>query len=86
MNFELLKVRATSFLYEAGALVLVGVLGVLSSPEFAAVIMKHFGDTVMGSMILLVVMGIVKHVRNVVVLGKRRELAAQGESDQFYLI
>jgi len=87
MDFELIKVRVTAFIYEAGTLICLGILGVLGSPEFAALIDTHFGDTVWAGIIALVVTGIVKHARNAMVLGNAKKLAGRGDTSRpFHLI
>lgn len=87
MDMELLKVRVTAFIYEAGTLIVAGVIGVLASPEFSELISTHFGDTIFGTLVLLVVTGIVKHFRNTVVLGNAQRVGARGgTSAPFHLI
>ncbi len=68
MNSNLIKARLIAFFYEAGTLIVLGVLGVLSSPEFAQAVTNHFGESVGGSLILLAVSAGVKHVRNMLVM------------------
>lgn len=65
---DLLQIRWKSFLYESLSLVLTAVVGVLVSPEFQALVTAHFGESVVGGVILLVVTGVVKHLRNKKVL------------------
>ncbi len=64
MNRELIDLRIKSFMWEAASLLGTALATVLLSPEFRELIMTHFGQGVMGSVIVLVVIGIVKHVRN----------------------
>jgi hypothetical protein len=68
MNIDLFKTRAIAFAYEAGSLVAFAIISALSSPEFSALITEHFGETVYGGLILLVLNGIIKHIRNVMVV------------------
>lgn len=70
MQYELLKARLVAFLYEAGTLVVLAICGALVSPEFSAAVTTHFGDGITGSLILLSVSGVVKHVRNMKVLAE----------------
>ena len=70
MNKELIAIRLKSFGYELATLVVLGILGVLSSSEFSTLVTTHFGDTATASLILLVTSGIVKHVRNLDALKK----------------
>ena len=65
MNKELIALRVKSFLFELGSLVGVGLVGVFLSPEFQALVTTHAGTGVVGSLIVLVVTGLVKHVRNI---------------------
>ncbi len=85
MDMELLKVRAISFAYEAGSMFLIVFIGVLGSPEFSSIITANFGDTIYGGLILLVVSGIVKHLRNLVVIEKI-SLGGVKEGGSFTLI
>lgn len=67
-DIELLKVRALSFLYEAAGMILFTVTGVLASGEFSQLVFSHFGETLTASTIMLAVLGIVKHLRNLALL------------------
>lgn len=68
MNTDLIKARLVSFAYEAGTLIASSVLGVFVSPDFAALVQAHFGVGMTTSLILLIVTGAVKHLRNLKVL------------------
>jgi len=85
MDIELLRVRAISFMYEVGSMLLIVLVGVLGSEEFSNIITNNFGDTIYGGLILLIVSGIVKHLRNTMVI-KQIELGGAGEVKSFTLI
>lgn len=70
MDINLLKVRMVAFIYELVALITTVVLGVLSSDVFAQLVNEHFGQTVTGSLILLITNGVVKHMRNIKVVNE----------------
>jgi len=70
MNYELLKARAISFSWSVLSLVGTTLVAMLVSPEFVALVTQHFGEGVTGSLILMAVTELVKHFRNVRVLGK----------------
>lgn len=87
MNFELVKVRIISFLYQAGGLVLIAALGSLISPEFRDVISSHLGSGTLGTFGLLAFDAIVKQLRNMYVLNKTPgDLGAIGSTRQVTLI
>lgn len=86
MNYELLKLRAVAFGYEAASLFLSVFVAVLASPDFAALVTTHFGDTVLGGVLLLVLTGLVKHLRNLDVIKKAEVGGDNNESQPFYLI
>ena len=83
MNTNLLKIRVTSFAYEAGSLIAVALLGVLVSSDFQQLITAHFGDTFLTSAALLVITGVVKHLRNLQTLKK---FGAASVENRGYLI
>lgn len=74
---DLLQVRIKAFGLELLSVALSGVLGYLASPDFAGLVNAHFGESAIGALLLLVVTGIVKHIRNKRVLKK---LGARGDS------
>lgn len=78
MNTDLIIVRIKGFVYELVAMVLTGVgawlLDFFGSDVFRALVTEHFGATAIGGLILLAVSGIVKHVRNLRVLGGWKKL------------
>lgn len=65
INLDLLAVRIKAFLFEAGSLCAVVLAGVLVSPEFQAIVTAHFGNGLVTSLIVLLLAGLAKHVRNV---------------------
>ena len=69
-NFELLKVRVLAFLFEAFSLLLTTIAGVLISEEFRALVIEHFGVGLTGSVVLLLVSGLAKHLHNIQVIRK----------------
>lgn len=87
MDVNLIKARVAAFAWEAFSLILVAVTGVLSSDEFRALITEYTGETVFGSLALLVLAGIVKHLRNLSVLKKYERVGgASSEYDKPVLI
>lgn len=68
MQYPLIQARLVAFAYEAGTIIVLALCTALVSPEFAAAVTSNFGDGVTGSLILLVVSGVVKHVRNLNVI------------------
>lgn len=73
MNFELIYIRVKAFAAEAGAMVAFGVLGVMSSPEFANLLTTHFGAVWGGGIGLLVLNAVVKHLLNLKALSAYQE-------------
>ena len=67
---KLLEVRVKGFAYDLVGYAVAGVLAFLTSPTFANVVSEHFGGTVFASIILAVVVGGVKHLRNLQVIKK----------------
>lgn len=87
MNYDtiaLLVARARAFMYEllsAIALLIVSVLlDFFGSEAFKELITKHFGDTTLGVLLLMLVSAVVKHIRNVKVLGDWKRLGMLGDS------
>lgn len=64
MTYELIKVRIISFGWECLSFFGTALIAALASPEFSAIITAHFGETILGSLVLLAVSGLVKHLRN----------------------
>lgn len=85
MDTHLLKTRLISFGYEFGTLIAAAITGVLLSPEFAQLVQAHFTEGTVASVILLVVTGTVKHIRNKYQLGKAIKLGG-GEEHPVTLI
>lgn len=61
---ELVKIRVLSFLYNLCTAIIGVLLVYLMSPEFSALVHEHFG-AVIGSIVMLVIPEVVKHIRNV---------------------
>jgi hypothetical protein len=79
MNIDLITIRLKAFLTEVLTLIAIGVIALLSSPEFAALLTKHFGEVWGGSVGLLLVSGIVKHLMNLEAVRKyKKNLAGEG--------
>ena len=70
MSSELWSVRVKAFAYELLAVVLSGSVAYLSSADFSSLVDTHFGGTILGTLILLVVSGGLKHLRNLTVVGR----------------
>lgn len=62
---DLILIRVKAFATEVGTLLAVTLLGVLSSAEFTTLITTHFGEGMVGTIGVLVVSGIVKHLMNI---------------------
>lgn len=77
MDTNLIKTRLISFAYEAFSLIITGFVGVLASDEFRAIILEHTGETITGSIAVLVLAGIVKHLRNLSVVKKYEQVGAR---------
>lgn len=80
MTTDLILIRMKSFITEAGVLVLVGVIGIISSDAFAALMVAHFGELWGGGVGVLIVSGIVKHLMNLRALQKYQDYIG-GEKD-----
>lgn len=76
MESELISVRIKAFGYELLGLLITGVLAFLASADFQALVASHFGETLTASLILLVVSGGVKHLRNLLVI---KQFGGEGE-------
>jgi len=68
MNKVLIKTRLISFAYGGGTLLLLALIAVLSSPEFQALVSEHAGTGFFGTVAVLLLMELVKHLRNLHVL------------------
>lgn len=90
MEFELLKTRFISFGYQLatllGGVILAAVLNFFGGPNFEQLVNDTFGNTLVGTTILLVATQVVAHFRNKVVVGRAKRLGAQGEGKSFLLI
>ena len=75
MDKSLIKARIISFGYEAGTLIAVAIVGALASPEMRELIGTHAGSGFFGTVAMLVLMEVVKHLRNLKVI-KNSELGA----------
>jgi len=67
-NKDLIKIRIRSFAVEALSLVGMTLFGVLASEEFKTLITAHAGTGIFGTVAVLLVTGLVKHLRNKYVL------------------
>ena len=70
MSSELWSVRVKAFAYELLAVVVTGGVTYLSSTDFSNIVNTHFGGTIIGTLILLVVSAGIKHLRNVAIIGR----------------
>lgn len=70
---QLLVARLRGFAYELGALIATALVGFmldfLGSDVFRELVTKHFGETILASLVFLIVSGVTKHLRNLQVLG-----------------
>ena len=76
MNTELLSIRLKSFAFSLFGLALTGISGFLLSADVQKLIGEHFGNTIIGSLAVILVTEIAKHIRNVKLTQK---LGARGE-------
>ncbi len=67
MNYELIKIRVLSFVYQVGTSIGVLLAGYFLSDAFAQAVTEHFG-VVVGGLVSLVIPELVKHIRNLKVL------------------
>lgn len=86
MNTELIAVRMKGFVYGLVSAIAAGIaawmLDFFGSEIFRALVTEHFGETTVGVLILLVVDGVVKHVRNMRVVGAwKREFGSMPEHE-----
>lgn len=68
MKYDLLFIRLQAFALEAGSLLLFVLVGALSSPQMEQLVTNHWGDTVLGSFLLLLLNALIKHLRNLRIL------------------
>lgn len=76
-TLDLIKIRLISFGYQVLALVIATLLGVLFSDDFRNIVVQNAGDGVVGTMIVLVFDALIKHIRNVQVIGKWAQLGSR---------
>ncbi len=67
---DLIAVRLKSFGWSLLSFLGVSIAGWLMSTEFSTLVTEHFGSSVIGTLILLFVPEIVKHIRNLRMLGR----------------
>ena len=79
MDTNLLKMRVISFAYGAGTLMALAVVAVLASDQMQSLISEHFGTGFFGTVISLLVIELVKHIRNLKVL-KDAKLGGEGKN------
>lgn len=75
-NTDLMLIRVKSFGMELFGLLITGILGFVFSPAFQTLVSAHFGETIVASLISLVVIGLAKHLRNLSVV---KNLGGEGE-------
>lgn len=68
MDYQLIKARLISFGWSLLSLVVTTITGMLLSQDFAHIVVANFGDGAVGSLILLSVTELVKHLRNLRVI------------------
>ena len=69
MTKRLWTVRLKSFAYSAGTLIVMGVLGVLTSDQFLKLLQEYTGTAFWGTLVILIAPELAKHIRNKVVAG-----------------
>lgn len=86
MDFELIKVRAIAFLYQAGSFIALAVIGALISPEFRDIVTQHAGDGTIGFIILSAFDAAVKHVRNLQVIKTAERVGGPGARSRVIIV
>lgn len=72
-----------SFIVEGSVLIGVGIIGVLSSPEFATLLAEQFGPIWGGTLGVLFINGLVKHLLNLKAIKEHTEqLGNNGREDE----
>lgn len=79
MNVDLFLIRLHAFAYEAGSLLLFVIVGALASPQMEQLVTNHWGDTMLGSLVLLALNALVKHLRNLRVLKEYENKLGSGK-------
>ena len=82
---QLYRTRITSFIYSAGTLVCLAVLGALSSPDFATLVKANFGEGFTAMLILLLSQQGVFHARNLLVTKKLGSSATEWGKKTFLI-
>ena len=70
MSNKLWQARVQAFFVQAGSLIVVAIAGVLISDDFRQLVITNFGDTFITSSALLLLTGLVSHIRNKLALKK----------------
>lgn len=81
-QIDLVIARVRGFVYELGAVLLTGVLGFIAeffgSDAFSELVTRHFGTTMLATITFFVASAIVKHIRNLNVIGSWKRMGARG--------
>ena len=67
---DLYKIRALSFMYGLGSLIILAIGGVIISPDFATLVKTNFGDSALVGFLLLLAPEVARHLRNLAALKK----------------
>ena len=87
MDQHLIVIRLKSFFWSALAILIGAVAIAVVSPEMKAIIMESSGGGVVGTMAVLMLPEIAKHLRNLAVIKKAKKLGAiGGEARTFDLL
>ena len=70
MDKNLLKIRFVSFGWGVFSLIVLAIVGVLSSPAFKELVLTNFGSSVWTGFLFLLLPELVKHLRNLAEIKK----------------
>ncbi len=76
MEQNLWTLRIKSFFISLGTLVGAGVIAALSTDQFMVIVREFTGETIWGTLAVLVLPEIVKHFRNKLVLGRAMKMGS----------
>ncbi len=83
MDNKLLQARIKAFFVQFGSMIAVALIGIISSPEFKALVTEHFGTGFAVGAGLLFITGLASHLANKMALKK---LGARREDSDVILI
>lgn len=69
-NINLLALRVKSGAWTLVSMLIMAIAAYIVSPEFLTVLQDHTGSAMWGSLLVLLVPEIIKHIRNKIVIGR----------------